>query len=232
MADRHRKPKPSRSQRTAAAALAEPPPRPTRGVADEPLIDLIFPNRVAPPERGFEPSTAYVERAQGFGPPLPHRKVGRLRRLFGAGRGEAAPAPVKGRPTRRRVLLGLGTGAVAAAGVGTAVTLVTGGIGAALGGSGGPRRPNTAVDGLGAAGLAGSPTEAAHLASVATPLGPRRWTATRRCTCYAGPPSGRPWSTWSRSARWGWTRGWNGSSTRSRSLTTWASRSASGTPPP
>jgi uncharacterized protein (DUF1800 family) len=72
---------------------------------------------------------------------------------------------------RRRVLLGLGTGVVAASGVGTAAALVTGAIAPALGG-GGRGRPNTAVDGLGAAGLADSPAEAARVAADATPTWP------------------------------------------------------------
>lgn len=195
MADRHPSPKSSRSRRrdggrggdrrrgdppTAILEITADDPRWTdpRLAADGPLIDLIFPNREPPRQRGFEPSAAYLDRQQGFGPPEPagfqHRKVSRLGRLFGRGRKlRAVPAETVagGRPVRRRrLLLGLGTSAVAAAGVGSAVSLVTGGIGAVL--DGGPHRPNTAVDGLGAAGLADSPSEAARIAAVATPTWP------------------------------------------------------------
>ena len=150
---------------------ALPPP-------DAPMIDLIFPNRPPPAGTGFEPSAGHVERMQGFGPKervaFQHRRVSRVARLLGRGNVPVKKALIReiDRPVRRRrVLLGLGTGAVVAGGVGAAATLVTGGIGGALGGSG-PRRPDTINQGLGAAGLADSPAEAARIALAATPTWP------------------------------------------------------------
>ncbi|MGE5830259.1 MAG: DUF1800 family protein, partial [Micromonosporaceae bacterium] len=145
MADRQARPSRSRTKRS-------PAPPDGLAVTDEPVIDLIFPNRVAPRQRNAEPTLADLERRQGFGPTgsagLRNRKV-----------------------ARRRVLLGLGTGAVAVAGMGGAAALVGRGIGAMFG-AGEPRRPNTAVDGLGAAGLADSPSAAAGIAARAKPLWP------------------------------------------------------------
>src|SRR5262249_15259316 len=64
---------------------------------------------------------------------------------------------------------GLGTGVVAAGGVGGAAALIAGGIGTAS--PHGTTRPNTAA-GLGAAGLADSPSAAAKLAAAAKPAFP------------------------------------------------------------
>jgi uncharacterized protein (DUF1800 family) len=158
---------------------APPPRRPgVRTPADEPMIDLIFPNRPPPRVRRFEPSTAHVERMNGFGPQeriaFAHRKVSRVGRLLGRGRTPITRAVPRGidRPVRRRrVLLGIGTGAVVAGGAGGAAALLTGAIGPALGGPG-RRRPDTANEGLGAAGLADSPAEAARIAAAATPTWP------------------------------------------------------------
>jgi uncharacterized protein (DUF1800 family) len=141
------------------------------------MVDLIFPNRQPPRARGYEPSVSQVERAQGFGPlerpAFRHRRVGRLRRLLG-GRKTVTRTITPGgidRPVRRRrVLLGLGTGVVVAGGVGTATAWVTGAIGSAIGNGG--RRPDTAVEGLGAEGLAESPSAAAKIAASATPTWP------------------------------------------------------------
>ncbi len=69
---------------------------------------------------------------------------------------------------RRRLLLGIGTGAVVATGAGAATTFITN----AFDSSAPPRRPNTAEDGLGAAGLADSPAAAARIAAEATPTWP------------------------------------------------------------
>jgi uncharacterized protein (DUF1800 family) len=149
---------------------------------DAPLVDLIFPNRGSGSngnggtngtnrgDSGYEPTVADLDRAHGFGSPGPdghHR-----RRLFGRKRSASRTGwPVADKPVRRRrVLLGLGTGVVAAGGVGGAVALIAGGIGTAAGPSGN-LRPNTAA-GLGAAGLADSPGAAAKIAAGATPAFP------------------------------------------------------------
>lgn len=142
-----------------------------------PLVDLIFPNRENADGAHSNGSGART----GTESATSHRKASRLsglRRLFGRKtkviqvasgrslrRGSLALLPVR----RRRLLLGIGTGAVVAGGAGTAAALLTGTI--SFSGSRGGR-PDTAVDGLGAAGLAGSPSEAARIAAAATPTWP------------------------------------------------------------
>jgi uncharacterized protein (DUF1800 family) len=159
-------------RRRAPAAAPSVPPQPTSPdlrAANAPLVDLIFPNRSPNGNGQYEPTGADLDRAAGFGPPAhdgQHR-----RRLFGRRRAAATTAyrPVMDRPVRRRrVLLGLGTGVVAAGGVGGAAALIAGGIGTA---SSGNNRLNTAA-GLGAAGLADSPSAAAKIAAAATPAFP------------------------------------------------------------
>jgi len=175
MADRHPAKPPRRAgakTRTGAPVRAAvPAPR------DAPMMDLIFPNREPRAGGGFEPSVAHLERAAGFGPPartaVQHRKVSKFGRLFGRGKKITRTMPsLAQRPVRRRrVLLGLGTGVVVASGAGTAAAYLTGAIGPALGGDEN-RRPDTAVEGLGAAGLADSPAAAARIAATATPTWP------------------------------------------------------------
>jgi uncharacterized protein (DUF1800 family) len=142
------------------------------------MMDLIFPNRETAPGRGFEPSLSHVERVQGFGPPervaFRHRRVSRIGRLLRRDRAVVRTATHDGidRPVRRRrVLLGLGTGAVMATGAGGAAAFLTGAIGDGIGDNG-PRRPNTGIEGLGAEGLADSPDAAAKIAASATPTWP------------------------------------------------------------
>src|SRR5262245_6016660 len=171
MADR-RSTSPRRRAPGAAPSVAVPPQPtpPDLRAANAPLVDLIFPNRSPNGNGGYAPTVADLDRAAGFGPPAhdgQHR-----RRLFGRRRKAAATGyrPVVDKPMRRRrVLLGLGTGVVAAGGVGGAAALLVGGIGTAS--SNGPARPNTAA-GLGAAGLASSPAAAAKIAADATPAFP------------------------------------------------------------
>ena len=150
---------------------------------DAPMIDQIFPNREQPRGPGGGPD----ER-----PAFQHRRRSRVQRIFGRKTSTTQSLPtIAERPVRRRrVLLGIGTGAVVAGGAGTAATMLSN----AFGGSDGPggRRPDTARDGLGAAGLADSPSEAARIAATATPTWPTLWAATPSCTCCAGRPSDRP----------------------------------------
>jgi uncharacterized protein (DUF1800 family) len=145
---------------------------------DAPLVDLIFPNRdEAKP--GSEPWHGAVERAASGqrDPATSHRRVGRLGRLLGrrtkviqvasgrtGRRGLLSGLPIR----RRRVLLGIGTGVVVAGSAGGAAAVLSG----VLGGSSTSGRPDTAVDGLGAAGQAESPSAASHIASAATPTWP------------------------------------------------------------
>jgi uncharacterized protein (DUF1800 family) len=150
--------------------------------SDSALADLIFPNhggngsqRSAPPSSSFD---AWRNEAQST-THASHRRTSRLARISDVFRRRTKVVRVaSGRTGRRRVLADLpirrrrllvtiGTGAVAAAGVGGAVTLVTKALN-----SGGNGRPNTSVDGLGAAGLADSPAEAARIAARATPAWP------------------------------------------------------------
>ena len=164
MADR---PSAPRYRRAGPQAPAEPP-----------LVDIIFPNRQPPRGRGFEPSASHLERMQGFGEPerlaFRHRRVTRLGRLLR--RNKTVTRTVERRVVdhpvrRRRVLLGLGTGAVVAGGVGSAAAYLTGALGSGFGPDG-RRRPDTAVEGLGAEGLADSPAAAAQIAASATPTWP------------------------------------------------------------
>jgi uncharacterized protein (DUF1800 family) len=148
----------------------QPAPHPyTRQVsrpADPPLIDLIFPSHDTPGPEGHRPTIEELERRQGFGRPdsAAHRKGRRARAV----RGDTDGAGVR----RRRLLLGVSTGVVAAAGAGTAVALLSGGLDAAAqGGAPGARHHNTA-EGLGAAGLADSAQAAADIAQGATPSWP------------------------------------------------------------
>ena len=130
--------------------------------ADTPLVDLIFPNRQPLPANSpvtpSEPRAARHRRATGFARLLGRSPKGKKVRI--------APG-IGDRPVRRRrVLLGVGTGVVVAAGAGAAATLLTGAIGSAS-----EQFPNTNL-GLGAAGLAESPTDAARIAAAATPTWP------------------------------------------------------------
>jgi uncharacterized protein (DUF1800 family) len=156
------------------------PANPTRRVgadpvADAPLVDLIFPNREQPRARGYEPSMADLERAEGFGPPerdaFQHRRSGKVGRVLGSRKRTKTVRVGTGltdRPVRRRrLLLGLGTGAVVAGGVGGAAAWLTG----AIGSPSAKNRPDTAA-GLGAAGLADSPGAAAQIAAGAKPTWP------------------------------------------------------------
>jgi uncharacterized protein (DUF1800 family) len=177
MADRRSTSPRRRAPNTSAGApgsvATQPvPPQPMPAdlrTANAPLVDLIFPNRTPSGNDGYAPTVADLDRAAGFGPPGDgqHRK-----RLFGRKRSvaKAAYRPIVDKPVRRRrVLLGLGTGVVAAGGVGGAVALLAGGIGTAP--STASPRLNTAA-GLGASGLADSPSAAAKLAAAATPAFP------------------------------------------------------------
>ncbi len=129
---------------------------------DAPLLDLIFPNREQTTTSGFEPTAASVEQAAGFGRPAP-RAASLFRRRARVTR---APATGRRRVNRRKVLLGLGTGVVVAGAAGAGITLFTGGLSSAPATTGSD--VNTA-DGLGAAGLADSPSAAAKIAAAATP---------------------------------------------------------------
>jgi uncharacterized protein (DUF1800 family) len=147
---------------------------------DSAMMDLIFPNRDEPQGNPLEPSVGNVERKAGFGPPewdRRPRKRYRMARLLGQGKPTTPTyrAKMAGEPTvrRRRLLLGVGTGVVVAGGAGAVASWVTGKVGSVFGG-GGPanNRPDTRVQGLGAAGLASSPAEAARIAAAATPTWP------------------------------------------------------------
>jgi uncharacterized protein (DUF1800 family) len=155
---------------------ANPPRRAGATVADAPLVDLIFPNREPTETRGYEPSVADLDRVGGFGPPerdaFLHRRNGKPKKVKVVSRGGSLTAggsltnsPVR----RRRLLLGLTTGVVVAGGVGGAAALLTGAIGTAT--PTGSKHPNTAA-GLGAAGLADSPSAAAQIAGAAKPSYP------------------------------------------------------------
>ena len=164
------------------------PPRPTGPVSSNaPLVDLIFPNRGgghtgemprqqrssagvdawrADAQRTRQPTTSHrrSSRLQGLANLLRRRtKVVHVASGRTGRRGLIAGLPI----ARRRLLLGIGTGAVVATGVGTAATLIT----KALSSGGGAGRPTT-IDGLGAAGLADSPVAAARIAAEATPSWP------------------------------------------------------------
>src|SRR4051794_23599106 len=98
---------------------------------DAPLIDLIFPNRETPRQQAFEPTTAQFEQFAGFGPEerdaFRHRRVTIIARWLRRGRPVRTvrtAAPVRAVRGRRRVLLRLGGGAVAVAGVGGAAVAV------------------------------------------------------------------------------------------------------------
>src|SRR5689334_16595179 len=157
MADRRSTSPRRRAPNPSAGAPVPVPPQPMPAdlrTANAPLVDLIFPNRTPSGNDGYAPTVADLDRAAGFGPPGDgqHR-----RRLFGRKRSvaKAGYRPIVDKPVgRRRVLLGLGTGVVAAGGVGGAVALLAGGIGTAS--STASPRLNTAA-GLGASGLAESP---------------------------------------------------------------------------
>ena len=141
--------------------LAPPPDRAGVPLAtDAQLVDHIFPNRDQPRAHGYSAEVA----APG------HRRAGGLTRLLRRGKAtKVRIAPGIGdRPVRRRrVLLGIGTGVVVAGGAGAAATLLTGAVGSASN----DQFPNTNL-GLGAAGLAESPTDAARIAGKAKPTWP------------------------------------------------------------
>lgn len=144
---------------------------------DAPLVDLIFPNREPPRYRGFEPSASHLDQLAGFGPrervKFSHRRRGRIARVLGRGGGRPTAITVTravDRPVgRRRLLRIVGASVLGAGGVGAAAAVVAGAVGP---GGGKPQRPDTAVAGLGAEGLAGSPAEAARAAGTATPAWP------------------------------------------------------------
>ena len=132
--------------------LADPGWVATGGDAD-PLIDQIFPNRARPVD------------------PSPVKSSRRHRHRRGDKPARGTFADIVNRPIRRRrVLLGLSTGVAVAGGAGAAAAVLTGALGGPALGSGGTR-PRTA-DGLGAAGLADSPSAAAAIAATATPAWP------------------------------------------------------------
>ena len=146
---------------------------------DAPLVDLIFPNRGTP---GPRPRVVAAPTGPGRAASTSHRKTGGLSRLFGAqdeghpggvradraarwpaqrgGRaaGPAPPAAAGHRHGRGRRRRGRRRGRAADRRH-------------RLGGDG-KGRPNTAVEGLGAAGLAESPAAAARIAAAATPTWP------------------------------------------------------------
>jgi uncharacterized protein (DUF1800 family) len=162
------------------------------------LVDLIFPNRnggygadvprqpqaragrvqAGQVQAGLDAwrSDAQRDRQQTTS----HRRAGRRRGITGLLRRRTKVVQVSSGRTgrrglladlpigRRRLLLGIGTGAVVATGAGAATTLIIN----TFGSPAPPRRPNTAEDGLGAQGLADSPAAAARIAADATPLWP------------------------------------------------------------
>ena len=141
------------------------PPMDPRSYADAPMLDHIFPNRPPPAAgsgsgNGSLPTPATVEARAGFGATGRGRRSGaHSRRAGSAGRGVR----------RRRVLAGLGAGAFAFGGAGGAAALLSDVV---------QRKseqhswPDTAVEGLGAEGLADSPAAAAAVAATATPTWP------------------------------------------------------------
>src|SRR5690606_12117839 len=151
----HGRPQPQRSG----------PPMDPRSYADAPMLDHIFPNRRPPAAgsgsgNGSLPTPATVEARAGFGATGRGRRSGaHSRRAGSAGRGVR----------RRRVLAGLGAGAFAFGGAGGAAALLSDVV---------QRKseqhswPDTAVEGLGAEGLADSPAAAAAVAATATPTWP------------------------------------------------------------
>jgi uncharacterized protein (DUF1800 family) len=164
------------------------PPRPVGHTSsDAPLVDLIFPNRhggdtghIPRQHRSDAGLDAWrVDAQRSKQPANSHRRSSRLRTLsdllrrrtkvvhVASGRtrrrGLIANLPI----ARRRLLLGIGTGAAVAAGAGTAATFITN----AFSPGDSARRPST-IDGLGAAGLADSPAVAARIAAEATPTWP------------------------------------------------------------
>lgn len=156
-----------------------PPRDSSSSETDTPVVDLIFPNRERPQVPGFEPTVGQLEQAAGFGPPVQeafrHRRTSRLARLLGrdqpAQRVTRTASGLVDRPVRRRrVLLGVGTGVVVAGGAAGA-TLLANGTFAGSRQPSGTTYPNTTM-GLGAEGLAGSPSEAARIAGQATPTWP------------------------------------------------------------
>ena len=172
MADR-RSTSPRRRAPAASPSVPVPPQRTPADprVANAPLVDLIFPNRSPNGNGSYEPTVADLDRAAGFGPPAhdgQHRK-----RLFGRRRTQAATGyrPLADKPVRRRrVLLGLGTGVVAAGGVGGAAALLAGGIGAASAGR--HRRGRTPRPGSARPAWPTRPRAAAIAAAAATPTWP------------------------------------------------------------
>jgi uncharacterized protein (DUF1800 family) len=138
---------------------------------DAPMVENIFPNWHRPTGANDPlPSADQIEALAGFGRSTQHRKASRIIRFLG--RRNGAAGGLVSRPLRRRgVLLGLGTGVVVAGGAGGAAALLTGAIGP-LGNKGGSGRPDTVLEGLGAAGLADSPGAAAAIAASATPTWP------------------------------------------------------------
>ena len=205
--------------------------RRAKAAADAPMIDLIFPNREPARGHGFEPSAAHVEHMHGFGPQertaFRHRRISRVGRLLGHGRKpvkRAIPRTINRPVRRRRVLLGLGTGAVVAGG---SAARPPSSPARSDPPAGGDVDPNTVTEGLGAAGLGDSPAEAARHrrggdADLADAAGPRSRAAP------AAPGHVRPdaCSTSSRSSRSASTPGSSASSARRRSPTRPATRSS------
>jgi hypothetical protein len=184
------------------------------------LVDLIFPNRGTP---GHDPES-WLRQPDRAEPTTSHRKTGGLSGLFSrktkviqvasgrTGRRGGRFSAVAGLPVRRRrLLLGIGTGVVAVGGAGGAAALLTGAIGSWGDGKG---RPNTAVEGLGAAGWPSRRRRLPGSRRRPPRPGPPRSRATPNCTCCAARRSARRCWTWWRCGRWASTPGSSGSSTR------------------
>ena len=193
-------------------------------------MDLIFPNRNggyaadAPGhprvQAGLDAWRSDAERDDR--PTTSHRRSGRMRRVTGllrrrtkvvqvssgrAGRrGLLADLPIG----RRRLLMGIGTGAVVATGAGAATTFIANAFDSQLPHVGPtPRRTGSARK-----AWPTLPPRLPGLPPMRLPSGPLRSTATPSCTCCGGRPSGRPWSTSRRLNSWASTPGWSTSSTR------------------
>ncbi|GAA1766542.1 DUF1800 domain-containing protein [Luedemannella helvata] len=151
---------------------------------DAALIDLIFPNRDAPRQQAFEPTAAQFEQLAGFGPEerhaFRHRRVPTVARWLRRGRPVRTvrtSAPVRAVRGRRRVLLRLGGGAAAVAGVAGAAVAVNSVVGALTRDTVPAGPPIKDINALAAGGVADTLEEAARIAGAAiavqlTPLSP------------------------------------------------------------
>ena len=187
---------PTQAARPAPAGRT-PSPGPRSRAPDQRRVDQIFPELAARHRR---------EHRRSRRPHGPRRGKG-VTRIFRRRRS-------LGHPVRRRgVLLGLGTGAVVATGVGRCGRL--------------PDRRHRHGPATAAAAARTPPSRASARRGWPTPRprrrrsrrrrrrpGRRRWAATPSCTCCAGPRSARRCSTWSPSSRSASTPGWSASSTR------------------